>query len=30
LEFPEWSFIARDQIGWGGDFVFQESVTWLI
>ena len=30
LEFPQWSFIARDQIGWSGDFVFQESVTWLI
>jgi hypothetical protein len=30
IEFPQWSFIARDQIGWSGDFVFQEAVTWSI
>jgi len=26
-EFPQWSLFARDQVGWGGAFVFQESLT---
>ena len=24
IQFPEWTIIARDQVGWSGPFVFQE------
>ena len=27
IEFPEWTIFARDQVSWGGPFVFQEVVS---
>ena len=27
VEFPDWNLFARDQVGWGGPFVFYESLV---